>query len=94
MIVTDEFTPYFLNLFNKKYEEELVDALRINFEFFTFKRICDHALITSSLIFLKLLNEPKVMKLFFSKVNYIFFYFSKTRMTIPNIWHKNNFFRI
>ena len=62
-----------LESINKKYEEELVDALRINFEFFTFRRICDHALITSSLIFLKLLNEPNVMKLFFSNGKLCFF---------------------
>ena len=57
----DESTLLDSNFFNNKLEDALLEPLRMSFEFLTFFNIVDQVLITSSFIFLKLLNDPKVM---------------------------------
>ena len=61
----DESTLLDSNFFNNKLEDALLEPLRMSFEFLTFFNIVDQVLITSSFIFLKLLNDPKVMWLLF-----------------------------
>ena len=64
---TDFKTLFSLNFLEIKLLLKTEEDLSTNFEFGVSCKILDQTLITLSFIFLKLLNDPKVIKLFFTK---------------------------